>query len=139
MPSPSPTTTSAVKAKRRPPLTTLATRLICTTRSRNWSRLSSRPPLRDPRSPRSERWPRPARPPRSWRSTLWLSEPDEVSDTDTCVVSVTLVSFSLFASVTAAVHLPVRRQQQRLYDRGICDLRGQRPPESRQRRQHAER
>src|SRR5918911_1037028 len=34
MPSPSPTTTSAVKLNRRPPLTTLATRLIDTTRSR---------------------------------------------------------------------------------------------------------
>src|SRR5947208_2523032 len=34
MPSPSPTTTSAVKLNRRPPLTTLATRLIATTRSR---------------------------------------------------------------------------------------------------------
>ena len=33
VPSPSPTTTSAVKLKRRPPLTTLATRLIATTRS----------------------------------------------------------------------------------------------------------
>jgi hypothetical protein len=32
-PAPSPTTTSAVKLKRRPPLTTLATRLIATTRS----------------------------------------------------------------------------------------------------------
>src|SRR4030095_335407 len=34
MPSPSPTITRAVKLKRRPPLTTLATRLIATTRSR---------------------------------------------------------------------------------------------------------
>src|SRR3954471_5461256 len=34
MPSPSPTTTSAVKLNRRPPLTTLATRLMATTRSR---------------------------------------------------------------------------------------------------------
>src|SRR4051812_10335206 len=33
MPFSSPTTTSAVKEKRRPPLTTLATRLISTTRS----------------------------------------------------------------------------------------------------------
>ena len=33
MPSPSPTTTSAVKLKRRPPFTTLATRLMATTRS----------------------------------------------------------------------------------------------------------
>ncbi len=32
-PAPSPTTTSAVKLNRRPPLTTLATRLIETTRS----------------------------------------------------------------------------------------------------------
>src|SRR3954469_14031246 len=34
VPSPSPTITRAVKLKRRPPLTTLATRLIATTRSR---------------------------------------------------------------------------------------------------------
>src|SRR4051812_34904212 len=34
VPSPSPTTTSAVKLNRRPPLTTLATRLMVTTRSR---------------------------------------------------------------------------------------------------------
>src|SRR3954454_15194149 len=34
MPSPSPTMTSAVKLNRRPPFTTLATRLIATTRSR---------------------------------------------------------------------------------------------------------
>ena len=38
MPLPSPTTTTALKLKRRPPFTTLATRLICTTRS---SRLAS--------------------------------------------------------------------------------------------------
>src|SRR4051812_30916179 len=60
MPSPSPTTTSAVKLKRRPPLTTLATRLIVTTRSTkavfsaplsrrlSRSRRSRRPPLFSP-------------------------------------------------------------------------------------------
>src|SRR4051795_8517484 len=62
LPSPSPTTTSAVKLNRRPPLTTLATRLIVTTRSRyrvfsTWSR-PPRPPSRPPR-------PRPSRPPLS--------------------------------------------------------------------------
>src|SRR5262245_14525214 len=40
-PRPSPTTTSAVKEKRRPPLTTLATRLIATTRSVRSSALAS--------------------------------------------------------------------------------------------------
>src|SRR5215210_863170 len=45
MPFSSPTTTSAVKEKRRPPLTTLATRLISTTRS--WR---SRPPAETERS-----------------------------------------------------------------------------------------
>ena len=35
LPLPSPTTTSALKEKRRPPLTTLATRLMVTTFSRN--------------------------------------------------------------------------------------------------------
>src|SRR5262249_38262836 len=67
MPSPSPTTTSAVKLKRRPPFTTLATRLIATTRSRcgvfSWAApprppsRRSRPPRRSPRSPRSPPWP----------------------------------------------------------------------------------
>src|SRR3954470_7788476 len=36
LPAPSPTTTSAVKEKRRPPLTTLATRLMAITRSSYW-------------------------------------------------------------------------------------------------------
>src|ERR671926_770771 len=45
MPFSSPTTTSAVNEKRRPPLTTLATRLISTTRS--WR---SRPELETERS-----------------------------------------------------------------------------------------
>src|SRR5688572_9928903 len=40
-PAPSPTTTIALKLKRRPPLTTLATRLICTTRSSSVSRAGS--------------------------------------------------------------------------------------------------
>src|SRR5215204_1094047 len=59
-PSPSPTTTSAVKLNRRPPLTTLATRLMATTRSRcgvfSWAappRPPSRRSLRSRRSPRS--------------------------------------------------------------------------------------
>src|SRR3569623_862517 len=53
MPSPSPTTTRAVKLKRRPPWTTFATRLIATTRSTYW--LFSAPPRRSsrPRPPRS--------------------------------------------------------------------------------------
>src|SRR3546814_417688 len=58
MPSPSPTITRAVKLKRRPPLTTLATRLIATTRS-TYAVLSACWP------------PRPSRPRRSpppWRS-----------------------------------------------------------------------
>src|SRR3712207_2473120 len=62
MPSPSPTTTSAVKLNRRPPLTTLATRLIATTRSTYavlsapWApRRSSRPPRRSPPA-RCPRW-----------------------------------------------------------------------------------
>src|ERR1700687_6157448 len=57
MPLPSPTITSAVKLKRRPPLTTLETRLIATTRPR-WCLFS--PPSR-PRPPRSSRRPRPSR------------------------------------------------------------------------------
>src|SRR4051794_39078480 len=62
MPSPSPTIISAVKLKRRPPLTTLATRLIVTSRSMygvlSWaapprppSRRSRRSPLLPLRSP----------------------------------------------------------------------------------------
>src|SRR5690349_377778 len=72
VPSPSPTTTSAVKLKRRPPLTTFATRLMVTTRSRYWlfsGSRESRPPRRSSRrSPR--RSPRSAVPavpvPRRW-------------------------------------------------------------------------
>src|SRR5690606_23951364 len=58
MPLPSPTTTSAVKLKRRPPLTTFDTRLIVTTRSRKAlfsaespRRLSRRSPPRRSRPP----------------------------------------------------------------------------------------
>src|SRR3954454_7279302 len=51
MPSPSPTTTSAVKLNRRPPLTTLATRLMATTRS-TYAVFSAGPPSRPPRPPR---------------------------------------------------------------------------------------
>src|SRR5882757_7288953 len=64
MPLPSPTTISAVKLNRRPPLTTLETRLIVTIRS---IRLLFSPPSRPPRPPRSSRRPRPpsrAPPPR---------------------------------------------------------------------------
>src|SRR3954447_10025268 len=53
MPSPSPTTTSAVKLKRRPPLTTLATRLIATTRSTYAVFSWAAPPERSRRSRRS--------------------------------------------------------------------------------------
>src|SRR5438270_6277242 len=62
MPSPSPTTTSAVKLNRRPPLTTLATRLIVTTRSRYALFSGALAPLLRP-SPRPRRSPR--SPPRS--------------------------------------------------------------------------
>src|SRR4028119_1739818 len=79
MPSPSPTTTSAVKLKRRPPLTTLATRLIVTTRSTK-AVFSAPAPRRLSRSPRPRRPPAlsllpvplllpvlvPAPPPRRW-------------------------------------------------------------------------
>src|SRR4029079_2936919 len=60
MPSPSPTTTRAVKLKRRPPWTTFATRLIATTRSTYW--LFSAPPPR--RSSRPRPWRSPPRCPR---------------------------------------------------------------------------
>src|SRR6478672_10951862 len=62
---PSPTTTRAVKLKRRPPLTTLATRLIATTRSTNAVFSGAPPPLR---SRLSRRLPSlaPAVPPRRW-------------------------------------------------------------------------
>src|SRR3954447_8431195 len=61
MPSPSPTTTRAVKLKRRPPCTTLATRLMATTRSTYWlfsapPRRSSRPPPRRSPPERCPRW-----------------------------------------------------------------------------------
>src|SRR4051794_30209649 len=61
MPSPSPTTTRAVKLKRRPPWTILATRLMATTRSTYWlfsapPRRSSRPPPRRSPPERCPRW-----------------------------------------------------------------------------------
>src|SRR6185437_546975 len=88
VPSPSPTTTRAVKLNRRPPLTTLATRLMVTTRSTyavfsaagaaSWLRRSRRsrrsPPPSPPRPP-------PAPPPRrcwggirnpSFRCAVWF-------------------------------------------------------------------
>src|SRR4051794_17042325 len=68
MPSPSPTIISAVKLKRRPPLTTLATRLIVTRRSMygvlSWA-APPRPPSR--RSRRSRLSPPPGGPPPSRR------------------------------------------------------------------------
>src|SRR5215510_1351035 len=53
MPLPSPTTTSAVKLNRRPPWTTLATRLMVTTRSRYAVPLSAPPRRSSRRSRRS--------------------------------------------------------------------------------------
>src|SRR3954470_3177960 len=76
VPSPSPTTTRAVKLNRRPPLTTLATRLMVTTRSTkavfsppsrsrrlSRSRRSRRAPLSPPPPPLV---PAPVPPPRRW-------------------------------------------------------------------------
>src|ERR1700742_2671901 len=62
VPSPSPTTTSAVKLKRRPPLTTLATRLMSTTRSTN-ALFSGAPPRRSSRRSRRSPPPPPPAPP----------------------------------------------------------------------------
>src|SRR3954452_20603268 len=64
VPSPSPTTTRAVKLNRRPPLTTFATRLMVTTRSR-CGLFSGAPPSRPPRPPsrRSRRCPSRSLPP----------------------------------------------------------------------------
>src|SRR4051812_9613753 len=63
MPSPSPTITSAVKLKRRPPLTTLDTRLMATTRSMNWLFSAAPPPGPRPPSRRSRRSLPPPEPP----------------------------------------------------------------------------
>src|SRR4051812_13446873 len=63
MPSPSPTITSAVKLKRRPPLTTLDTRLMATTRSMNWLFSAAPPPGPRPPSRRSRRSLPPPAPP----------------------------------------------------------------------------
>src|SRR3954454_15683055 len=66
MPSPSPTIISAVKLKRRPPLTTLATRLIVTRRSMygvlSWA-APPRPPSRRSRRSRLSPLPPPGPPP----------------------------------------------------------------------------
>src|SRR4051794_7383608 len=82
MPSPSPTTTRAVKLKRRPPWTTLATRLMATTRSTYWlfsapPRRSSRPPPRRSPPERCPRWAPLMRCPLSLKSAgvaRWRSE-----------------------------------------------------------------
>src|SRR6185312_12001432 len=77
MPFPSPTTTRSVKLKRRPPLTTLDTRLMVTTRSRNLSfsasRALSRPRPRPPRSPPPLRSPRRAPRRSSWPEAAVVS------------------------------------------------------------------
>ena len=66
LPCPSPTATSALNEKRRPPFTTLATRLIAITFSTR--SLPSRPPS-PPGPPRPPRWPSPPpRPPRPSRA-----------------------------------------------------------------------
>src|SRR4051812_4478257 len=94
MPSPSPTTTSAVKLKRRPPLTTLATRLIVTTRSMNavFSAALSRGPrsFRSRRSRRPEFSPVPPPapapgppPPRRWGPAIRGSFPSSSSQCQT--------------------------------------------------------
>src|SRR3954468_5217598 len=65
LPSPSPTITRAVKLKRRPPLTTLDTRLMATTRSMKLLFSAGAPPGPPPPSRRSRRsFPPPAPPPR---------------------------------------------------------------------------
>src|SRR3954454_3150239 len=63
MPSPSPTITSAVKLKRRPPLATFETRLMATTRSMNWLSPPAPPPGPRPPSRRSRRSLPPPAPP----------------------------------------------------------------------------
>src|SRR6202042_1062608 len=79
MPLPSPTTTSAVKLNRRPPWTTLATRLIVTTRSRYAVPFSAPGPRRSSR--RSRRSPPPWEPRRgaagirSSSSVVWCEGP----------------------------------------------------------------
>src|SRR4051794_4489775 len=64
LPSPSPTTTSAVKLNRRPPLTTLATRLMVTTRSSSALFSGAPRPSRRSRPPRSPPPRSPPPPPR---------------------------------------------------------------------------
>src|SRR5580704_2239181 len=79
MPLPSPTTTSAVKLNRRPPWTTLATRLMVTTRSRYAVPFSAPGPRRSSR--RSRRSPPPWEPRRgaagirSSSSVVWCEVP----------------------------------------------------------------
>src|SRR5665647_1880101 len=73
MPLPSPTTTSAVKLKRRPPLATFATRLMATTRSTN-ADFSGTSPRRLSRSRRSRRSPPPAGAPAVLRCCAAISE-----------------------------------------------------------------
>src|SRR5215475_11457160 len=73
MPLPSPTTTSAVKLNLRPPWTTLATRLMVTTRSRYAVPLSAPPPRRSSRRSRRSPPPLPGPEPRRAGAAIRLS------------------------------------------------------------------
>src|SRR3954471_17666409 len=73
VPSPSPTTTRAVKLNRRPPLTTLATRLMVTTRSSMVLFSGAERPSRRSRPPRSLP-PRSLPPARGPRCVPWVAE-----------------------------------------------------------------
>src|SRR5690554_943169 len=129
MPLPSPTTTRAVKLKRRPPFTTLETRLMVTTRSRNWL-------LSESRLPRCWLGLR-SRPPRraSRGSFLAGSVAAAVSTgATTSATSATAFSLLVVSSLTGSIHpleLPRRWPQRVLrsgYLHGQIRRRPHRPP-----------
>src|SRR3954471_13355230 len=100
--------TSAVKLKRRPPLTTLETRLIVTTRSRNWLSL--------PRDPRS-RFGLRSRPPRRCsrgslrRSVVEAAVSTGASFNGSLVGGVLGALLVFVVSVTGSIHLLGRRRR----------------------------
>src|SRR6478609_5320679 len=101
-PLPSPTTTRAVKLKRRPPLTTFDTRLMVTTRSRNWLLSASR----EPRSRFGLR----SRPPRRGSRSRSGAASVAAAASGAAVSAVTATSVSLI-SLTGSVPLRGRRRR----------------------------
>src|SRR5215469_12084575 len=112
MPLPSPTTTSAVKLNLRPPCTTLATRLIVTTRSRYAVPFSAPGPRRSSR--RSRRSPLPPAPRRGVAAIRSSSSVDTSQVQSAFAGAVRQRGYPAVVGIAAAVE----------YGRGDARLRG---------------